>query len=194
MNFLAHLWLADRTGTSLAGSVLGDVVRGSDLTAYPDDLALGIRLHRRVDALTDRHPTLQPLREAFPAGTRRYAGIVLDLVCDHALIQDWAAYTAEPLPAFCARTGQALAAAGPWFEQAGGRAPTAQGFTDLLLSYATPPGIERALTRTASRLRHADPLLDAARGWPALSAQVRPRLGTLLTDLQQQLHPLIAAR
>ena len=56
MNFLAHLWLAERTGTSLAGAVLGDVVRGADLSAYPPALALGIQLHRRVDATTDRHP------------------------------------------------------------------------------------------------------------------------------------------
>ncbi len=194
MNFLAHLWLADRTGTSLAGAVLGDVVRGSDLTAYPDDLALGIRLHRRIDALTDRHPTLQPLREAFPAGPRRYAGIVLDLACDHVLTQDWPTYTAEPLADFCARAGEAMAAAGAWFEQAGGRAPSAQGFTTLLLSYATAPGIDRALARTASRLRHADPLLDAARDWPTLSTQLRPQLGTLLSDLQQQLHLMIATR
>ena len=39
MNFLAHLWLAERTGTSLAGAVLGDVVRGADLSAYPLALA-----------------------------------------------------------------------------------------------------------------------------------------------------------
>jgi acyl carrier protein phosphodiesterase len=40
VNFLAHLWLAEQTKTSLAGAVLGDVVRGANLTAYPDEIAM----------------------------------------------------------------------------------------------------------------------------------------------------------
>lgn len=183
MNFLAHLWLADRTRTSLAGAVLGDVVRGSDLGAYPDAIAMGIRLHRRVDALTDRHPALLPLREAFPAGTRRYAGVVLDLVSDYLLAQDWAAHSTEPLPAFCARAGEAIAEASTWFELGGGRAPAASGFTDLLLSYATQPGIDRALTRTANRLRRPALLLDAAADWQRHIEPLRGALSPLLADL-----------
>jgi acyl carrier protein phosphodiesterase len=101
LNFLAHLWLADRTGTSLPGAVLGDVVRGRDLSAYPEPLAQGIRLHRRIDAATDRHPGIAALRAGFAPGQRRYAGIVLDLAGDHALALDWARHHPLPLEQFC---------------------------------------------------------------------------------------------
>ncbi|WP_020647988.1 ACP phosphodiesterase [Solimonas variicoloris] len=190
MNFLAHLWLADRTGTSLAGSVLGDVVRGAELGAYPAEIALGVRLHRRVDALTDRHPLTQALRAGFPTTTRRYAGIVLDLAADYALARDWARHADEPLPAFAARAGAAIAAAAPWFELAGGRRSSAQGFSALLLSYGEAAGIDRAVQRTAQRLREPQALLGAASGWreqvPALQAALPALLADLRTGMQTE--------
>lgn len=191
MNFLAHLWLAERTGTSLAGAVLGDVVRGADLSAYPPALALGIQLHRRVDATTDRHPALHPLRARFAPGRRRYAGIVLDLVTDHVLARDWRALETEPLTAFCARAGQAIAEAAPWFLQAGGRRTTAGDFTRLLLSYRDPAGIDLALGRVASRLRQPALLLDAARDWQALMPALSPVVPGLLRDIEAQLQAVM---
>ena len=50
MNFLAHLWLADRADANLAGAVLGDLVRGRALEDWPEQVAYSIRLHRAIDA------------------------------------------------------------------------------------------------------------------------------------------------
>lgn len=185
MNFLAHLWLADQSDTSLAGSILGDVVRGADLSAYPADIALGIRLHRQLDAITDRHPQVASLRAAQADGVRRYVGIVLDLVADYLLIADWPRYSAEPLLAFCDRAGEAIAAATPWFLLAGGRSSSAADFARLLRSYGEPAGIDRALQRTAQRLRQPQPLLDAGAHWPALAEALRPHLPELLHNLRE---------
>ncbi|MGQ0701066.1 MAG: acyl carrier protein phosphodiesterase [Panacagrimonas sp.] len=183
MNFLAHLWLADRTHTSLAGSVLGDVVRGSDLSAYPDDIALGIRLHRRVDAATDRHPIVVEARGRFAAGERRYAGIVLDLAADHALANAWAEFHPDALTDFTQRCGVAMEAAGEWFERGGGARTRATGFAQLIQSYATDAGMERAVQRTAARMRDPQRLIEAARRWPEASQMLRPRLAELLEAL-----------
>ena len=187
MNFLAHLWLADRSETSLAGSVLGDVVRGSNLDAYPPEIALGVRLHRRVDAATDRHELMRLERTAFGEGDRRYAGIVLDLAADHALANAWADFHPETLQAFALRCGTALAEAGEWFEFAGGRRPTRAGFAELLESYGTDPGIERAIRRTATRLRDPQGLIDAGRRWMDASQSLREGLPGLLSDLLEQM-------
>ncbi|WP_445157712.1 acyl carrier protein phosphodiesterase [Halomonas sp. E14] len=84
MNFLAHAWLA-RAGSDafLYGNLIADGVKGSDLSAWPQDVALGIRHHRRVDAFVDAHPTVLSARRRAPHPHRRYAGIALDLVWDH---------------------------------------------------------------------------------------------------------------
>lgn len=183
MNFLAHLWLADRTATSLAGSVLGDVVRGADLSPYPADIAQGIRLHRKVDAATDRHPVMQTLRAHFGEGERRYAGIVLDLAADHALANRWPALHPESLPRFALRCGVEIDAADRWFKQGGGRPPRAVAFAELLGSYANEAGIERALVRTSTRLSRPQGLIDAGRHWQDMSVALRPRLNELLDSL-----------
>lgn len=185
MNFLAHLWLADQTKTSLAGSILGDIARGPDLTAYPEPIAQGIRLHRRIDAATDRHPLSVAARERFGQGRRRYAGIVMDLICDHILASDWHLYSDEALEGFCLRASNEIEQAGPWFELAGGRVIEAQGFSRLLISYGGPAGIEYAISRTANRMRDAQPLIDAAVGWQAVAEEFRASLPELLGDLKQ---------
>ena len=185
MNFLAHLWLAEQSRTSMAGAILGDLVRGAELSAYPDDIAYGIRLHRRLDALTDRHPRIATLRAAQPDGRRRYVGIVLDLVADYLLIEDWSRYADEPLPLFCQRAGTAIEAATPWFLLAGGRSSGADHFARLLLSYSEPVGLTRAIQRTAQRLRQPQPLLDTGAHWPELADALRPHLPELLHELRR---------
>ena len=183
MNFLAHLWLADRSRTSLAGSILGDGVRGSDLSTHAPEIATGIRLHRRVDAATDRHPIVAAARQRFPPGRRRHAGIVLDLAADHALARTWPDHHDQPLPVFARRCGEALAAAADEFHRAGLRRPDARAFAELLRSYADAAGMERALCRVASRLRKPQLLLDAGLHWPAASDALQPQLGELLDAL-----------
>lgn len=195
MNFLAHLWLAERSGASLPGAILGDMVRGRDLSAWPPALAHGIRQHRRIDAATDRHPAVAGARYVFPAGARRYAGILTDLACDHLLARRWAEFWSEPLSAFCDRAGAALEADAAWFERAGGWRPRAREFSLLLQSYANEDGIVRAIRRTAGRLRDAAPLVAAGAHWPAAAANIAPNLAQLLSDLVETARaPRVATR
>jgi acyl carrier protein phosphodiesterase len=183
MNFLAHLWLAEQARLPLAGAILGDVLRGPMPETMPPDLAQSVQLHRRLDAATDRHPRVQAARSAFAPGERRYAGIVLDLLYDHVLAQDWPRYSAEPIGDFARRAAGDVAAAGAWFERAEHAAPRAEPFAELLLSYASPAGFELAARRTAARLSRPQGMLEAMRHWPTHLPRVREGLPDLLADL-----------
>lgn len=185
MNFLAHLWLTDRAQLPLAGAILGDVLHGALPADMPPALARAVQFHRVVDAHTDRHPRVTRVRADFPQGSRRFAGIVLDLVFDHALAQDWPAFSAEPLAQFADRAGLAMREGAAWFAQAGDPAPDAARFSALLQSYATAAGIERAIRRTADRLRLPDGLLRAAEGWSQHLPQLRGDLPVVLADLER---------
>ena len=184
MNFLAHLWLTDRARLPLAGAVLGDYFRGALPVDLPLGLAQSVRLHRRVDAVTDRHPVVVLARTRFAPGARRYSGILLDILCDHLLAIDWSRYSEEPLERFAQRAASDIAPQAVWFERAGGPVPAPAAFSALLLSYPSELGIERAIHRTARRLKKPQGLLDAMHGWREHLPGLRADLPALLGDLR----------
>ncbi|MBI2383128.1 MAG: DUF479 domain-containing protein [Gammaproteobacteria bacterium] len=193
MNFLAHLWLTEQARLPLAGAVLGDVVRGRLEGRFPAELERSIRLHRRVDALTDRHPLVVRARERFAPGARRYAGVVLDVLADHVLARRWECFGDAPLEDFARRAARDVGQAAAWFEAAGVPVPAAPAFAALLLSYRDEAGIERALHRIARRLSEPRPLLAAADGWPAHAAALADDLAALLADLRAAARGFTAA-
>ena len=184
MNFLAHLWLAEQARLPLAGAILGDTLHGALPPDMPAALAASVRLHRRIDALTDRHPRVRAARGRFRAGPRRYAGIVIDIVFDHVLARDWAGYSDEPLAGFAARAAAAVAGDGAWFERAGQPAPRAAPFAALLVSYGGEAGTERALRRTAERLRRPEVMIEAMADWRGHLPQLGSDLPAVLEDLR----------
>lgn len=110
MNYLAHLHLGGDSPAQLLGSLYGDFVKGPLAGRFPADVEAAIRLHRRIDAFTDRHPQVRLAVARFPAERRRYAGILLDLFFDHCLASCWDDYADEPLQCFSARVYGVLAA------------------------------------------------------------------------------------
>lgn len=89
MNFLAHLHLASLADSSLLGNLLADFVRGNPDGLYSDNIVSGIRMHRRVDVMTDSLPEVKIAREYFRQEFRRVAPITLDVVWDHFLSLHW---------------------------------------------------------------------------------------------------------
>lgn len=89
MNFLAHLHLASLANSSLLGNLLADFVRGNPDTLYSADIVSGIRMHRRVDVMTDTLPEVKIARGYFRDDFRRVAPITLDMMWDHFLSRHW---------------------------------------------------------------------------------------------------------
>jgi len=93
VNFLAHTLFAQGDAERIVGQFCGDFVRGSDLSSYSDGIQDGIRRHRRIDAYTDRHPSVRASHSVFKPPVRRFAGIITDVVFDYFLATDWASYS-----------------------------------------------------------------------------------------------------
>lgn len=182
MNFLAHLYIAEQRAADPAGAVLGDVVRGRDLSHLPDAVSHSIRLHRRIDAVCDRHPSTRHALAQFPAGPRRYAGIVLDLCADHLLARDWGQWHPDPLADFCRRQAQAIAAQRTAFAAVGRPPPEAERFAAVLADCAALEGIDRALRRISQRARDPERLLAATRHWRRHLGALEPGFASLMRD------------
>lgn len=182
MNFLAHLYIAEARGADAAGAVLGDAVRGRDLSHLPPDVAESVRLHRRIDSTFDRHQHTAAALARIDRRERRYGGITLDLYADHWLATHWAAWHDRPFSDFCAHAAAAVAARTDAFDAAGVPAPTATRFAEVLRGVAEPEGIDRAINRIAQRARQPDALLAACGNWRAHGAELAPGLAEVLRD------------
>lgn len=158
MNFLAHLYLAGEAPERRLGNILGEFVRGRDLSDWSPDIAAGIRQHRAIDSFTDHHPRIIAARARLNPEFRRYGGILLDMVFDHYLARDWRHFHDEPLERFAARVYAELAAyRGP---QPGRMAGAIRYLRehDLLVRYRELATIVDALAGIGRRFAHATPL------------------------------------
>ena len=90
MNYLAHLYFADKTAESLIGNLLGDFVKGNVAKAqYNLVIQSGIEMHRKIDAYTDAHEIVRNAKRIISPVRRRFAGILVDLFFDHFLARRW---------------------------------------------------------------------------------------------------------
>ena len=160
MNFLAHLYLTRHSDAAMLGGLLGDFVGSAELVHYPDEVQREIRLHRRIDSYTDRHPAVLAAKALFPEGRRRYAGILLDVYFDHLLARDWDRYHPVALDHFT-RNFYALLMAQPVLPER--LRAILPGFVrhDWLGSYRDRDSIDQAVRRIATRLsRNGDKLVQ----------------------------------
>ncbi|WP_109399418.1 ACP phosphodiesterase [Proteus sp. TJ1640] len=105
MNYLAHLHLAFRAKSSLLGNMMADYIKGTPSSDYSQAVIEGIRMHRRIDVLTDTHPLVKQARLLFPAEYRRVAPITLDVFWDHFLSLNWSTFEPDiPLTKFVTQT------------------------------------------------------------------------------------------
>lgn len=189
MNFLAHCLIPDRAVERphpdlIAGGFLGDFVKGPVPDDLPARLADGIRLHRRIDAYSNRHPAIRRSCDRFPAPLRRFAPIFVDVVADHLLASDWRRFHPARLTDF---TAEAYAAIGPreaLLSESGRRFFHYMRDADLLARYRRPEAMHRALASITRRLNRSD--LD-----DALADAVDAALPALREDFFDYLPDLI---
>ena len=103
MNFLAHLYLSGSDIDIRLGSFIGDYVKGKSLEKFPQGVQKGIRLHRAIDSFTDKHQSTHSCIEFLRPGYGKYAGVVVDVLFDHILANEWDKYSDSDLKWFTRR-------------------------------------------------------------------------------------------
>ena len=159
MNYLAHLFLAGDTAESLIGNLAGDFVKGRIDGA--DEMAEGIRQHRRIDAFTDTHPSVAAFRRVLIPDHGHYARIISDVFFDHFLATDWPRFSDEPLEDFVQRVFRTIDAYRDALPGTLGVVYPRMRTQNWLLSYRDVDGIRIALTNLSKRLSRRPHLEDA---------------------------------
>ncbi|RLD83271.1 MAG: DUF479 domain-containing protein [Bacteroidetes bacterium] len=100
MNFLAHLHLSgDNEGIKI-GNFIGDAVKGKSYQKFIPDIQKGILLHRKIDYFTDKHEITKDLSRLFNGKYGKYSGIVVDIMYDYFLANNWENYSNQKLEQF----------------------------------------------------------------------------------------------
>ena len=195
VNWLAHFVLSPDDDRVRLGNWLPDVLSRPELATVTDPmLRRGIELHHRIDETTDRHPAVLAARDRLPAGLRRFAGIVLDVMWDHFLTRDFNRLAGEPLDAFVARVEAGLYAHSEALPAEIQAVLARMESERWLRNYGTPAGVELTLTRISRRLSaRARAEFQPAAAHRLLEHDYR-QLETNFADLWTDLVPLAHSR
>lgn len=156
----------------MAGGFIGDFVKGPVPDSLPQALQRGIRLHRRIDAVSNRLPGIATSIRRLDPKLRRVAPVLLDIVADHCLATRWDRHGHDELETFAATAYAAIDAYSDYLPPAGGRFFQRMRTTNLFALYRQPHTVVRAMTYVLQRLRH-EHLVDelefiVGEGLPAL--------------------------
>ncbi|MFN8428641.1 MAG: ACP phosphodiesterase [Spirosomataceae bacterium] len=112
MNYLAHLFLSGKNDGIIVGNILEDFISGHiehPKNAYiPEDIKLGLKMHRMIDTFTDSHAVLKESKVLFYPINGKYASIVMDVLYDHFLQKNWKDYTSENFDNFRERIYESI--------------------------------------------------------------------------------------
>jgi acyl carrier protein phosphodiesterase len=108
LNYLVHLYLAGQDTELQLGGLMGDFVKGNIPADYPERLALGLRLHRRIDSLSQNSPHTRRSRQRLDPKFGHGRGIIIDIFYDHFLASTWADHSPEPLESYAANVYRML--------------------------------------------------------------------------------------
>ena len=146
----------------------------------------GIRLHRRIDAVSNRLPGVAASVRRLDPKLRRAAPVLLDVVADHCLALRWVRHGHGELTTFAALAYEAIGEFDQFLPEHGRRYFRRFRDADMLPSYREPPTVLRAMTYILERLRltHLAPELDAIVG---------AQLPVLMDDFEEYFPELRAA-
>ena len=151
MNFLAHTLLGYPDSGLIAGGFIGDFVKGPVSDKLPLSLQRGIKLHRRIDSISNQLPSMRSSYMHFGKSLRRFAPILLDVVADHILASKWEVYGNEcNLETFTSIVYRDIRK----FDLPPNSVEffTHMSSTDLLVRYVEPKTIENAMRHILQRL------------------------------------------
>ncbi len=100
MNFLAHIYLSGDDEEIKIGNFIGDYVKGRAFHIYPEKIKEGILLHRFIDTFTDKNTHTHDAKILFTSKYRKYSGIVIDIIYDYFLANNWDKYSTIDFKSF----------------------------------------------------------------------------------------------
>ena len=153
MNFLAHAVLSFENPELMVGNFIADFVKGNDYLEYPEPIKKGILLHREIDQYTDQHPRVRISKGKLHDRYSHYSGVIVDMYYDHFLAANFFKFHKTELRLFAQHVYHTMDNSRTPLPKQAARMLHYMSRGDWLFSYATIPGIERALLGLSQRTK-----------------------------------------
>ena len=152
MNYLAHLFLSGENREIQAGNLFGDEVKGRNYEHFPENIKIGLLLHRFIDSFTDLHQVNLDAKKLLYLKLGKYAGIALDIYYDHFLAKYWNEYSDINLNEYTLEVYQSLKPLGLLFSNKSQELLEMMAGHNWLFNYAELDGMERTFSGMTKRL------------------------------------------
>ena len=152
---------------------MGDFVKGPIPADYPELLALGLHLHRRIDSLAQNSPHTRLSRQRLHPKFGHGRGIIVDIFYDHFLASSWANHSSEPLANYAGKVYQLLQQRDAELPADLQRVAARMIEYNWLVSYQHRWVVGRALKQIAKRLSRPLPLAEGINDLAAHDALFR---------------------
>lgn len=162
MNYLAHLVLSRHDQKCLLGNFIGDEVKGKAYRNYPNDIALGIKMHRAIDNFMDSHPVVKESKTRIRPSQGKFSGVVLDVFYDYLLCKNWNRYIDQEFGDFIEDIYSQLRQQKDLMPRFSQLIIEKMVEGDWLGNYQKIAGIERALTGLSRRTPYKNNMSSAA--------------------------------
>ena len=167
----------------VTGALEGDFLKGKIPNNLPRGLAIGVQLHRHIDAFTDVHEIIFQLKSEFNGPLRRYAGILIDICFDHYLSKNWGKFHSVPITTF---SQEILAQLEQNQHLLSSRAYEMYVFLErykVLESFIKWESILDSAYRTGKRFKVSNPFIDIERTLAPLDSRIEEAFMTFYPKL-----------
>ena len=154
LNYLAHAYLSFDDSAIMVGNIIGDSVKGKQYQDFPLNIQMGLLLHRRIDSFTDQHPKISSIKDYFRSEFGLYSGIVVDILCDHILAENFNAFTQKNLGEFSQKVYQNMELHQEILPESWQVRRFYMKKHDWLSQYATIEGIQQSFKGLNKRIFH----------------------------------------
>jgi acyl carrier protein phosphodiesterase len=160
LNYLVHLYLSGSDPEIQLGGLMGDFVKGRIPEDYPEKIALGLHLHRRIDSLAQNSPHTRRSRQRLNPKFGHGRGIIVDIFYDHFLAANWRDYSPVPLKSYAADFYTLLQSSHQQLPEGLKQITPRMIEYNWLVSYQHREVVGKALQRIAQRLSRPLPLAE----------------------------------
>jgi len=160
LNYLVHLYLSGSDPEVQLGGLMGDFVKGRIPTDYPEKIALGLHLHRRIDSLAQNSSHTRRSRQRLDPKFGHGRGIIVDIFYDHFLAANWRDYSTSQLTSYAADVYKLLQASHQQLPYGLQQVAPRMIEYNWLVSYQQREVVGKALQRIAQRLSRPLPLAE----------------------------------